>query len=134
MRLAQNYGNGELLTVLNISERLGISKIYLEQVFALLKRGNIVTSAKGAQGGYVLARHPKSVTVFDILSAIELTLFERNDTTVPETAPEIEKAVSLAVFDKLDAVVAKALREITLEELVLEAEQNKTDGGLMFYI
>jgi Rrf2 family protein len=134
IRLAQNYGNGELLTVLSISERLNISKIYLEQVFALLKRGNVVTSVKGAQGGYVLARHPKSVTVYDILSAVELSLFESNDDTVSETAPEIEKAVSHAVYDKLDAVLDKTLREITLEQLVQDTERHKADGGLMFYI
>jgi Rrf2 family protein len=93
-----------------------------------------VTSVKGAQGGYVLARRPNAITVYDILSAVELSLFEGNDETVSETAPEIEKAVTHAVFEKLDAVLEKTLREITLEQLVLDAERHKTDGSLMFYI
>ena len=74
--LAQDYAKGEYTTVLSISEKLGISKIYLEQVFSLLKRGGIVNSVKGSQGGYQLARMPQQITLYDVLSAVELSLFE----------------------------------------------------------
>ena len=132
--LAQKYETGELLPVLSISENLGISKIYLEQVFSLLKRGGVVSSIKGAQGGYHLAGQPKDITLYDILSAVELSLFEQNDATVAETAPEIEKALSQTVFAKLDGVIAETLRGVTLEQLVLEAEKNKPTETLMYYI
>lgn len=56
--MAQQYNSGEHITVISISEKLGLSKIYLEQVFALLKKAEIVSSAKGAQGGYQLTRMP----------------------------------------------------------------------------
>lgn len=74
--IARHSGNGEYITVISISERLGISRIYLEQVFSLLKRGGLVTSVKGAQGGYLLARMPRQISAYDILSAVELSLFE----------------------------------------------------------
>lgn len=134
IHLAQNYNSGEYTTVLSISERFGISKIYLEQVFSLLKRGNIVTSIKGAQGGYQLARSPKALTLYDVLSAVELTLFEQNDATVAETAPEIEKTLVQSVFSALDDTLKNTLAAITLEQLVHEAESHLSDGGLMFYI
>ncbi|GAE87910.1 iron-sulfur cluster regulator IscR [Acetivibrio straminisolvens JCM 21531] len=44
--MAQQYNNGEHITVISISEKLGISKIYLEQVFSLLKKAKIVSSTK----------------------------------------------------------------------------------------
>jgi Rrf2 family protein len=134
IHLAQKYDSGEYTTVLSISERFGISKIYLEQVFSLLKRGNIVNSVKGAQGGYQLARPPKNISLYDVLSAVELTLFENNDATVADTAPEIEKTLEHSVFNRLDDALKKILREITLEHLVNEAESNKPEDGLMFYI
>ena len=57
--LARNYAAGTPITIVSISEKLGISKIYLEQVFSLLKRARLVNSIKGSQGGYQLAvRHP----------------------------------------------------------------------------
>lgn len=132
--LAQNFGTGELIPLISISEKFGISKIYLEQVFTLLKRGAIVTSIKGAQGGYQLARNPKALTLYDILSAVELSLFEQNDATVSETAPEIEKALAQAVYEKLDTAFKSTMRAITLEQLAHEAEKHKADDSLMYYI
>jgi Rrf2 family protein len=134
INLAQKYGTGEHTTVLSISDRFGISKIYLEQVFSLLKRGGIVTSVKGAMGGYQLARSPKMLTLTDILSAVELPLFEQNDATVAEAAPEIEKTLTQSVYSKLDSALKRFMGEITLEQLVHDAEKNKPDDGLMFYI
>ncbi|HPF87499.1 MAG TPA: Rrf2 family transcriptional regulator, partial [Candidatus Limiplasma sp.] len=54
--MAARYATGENITVASLAERLGISKIYLEQVFSLLKKADIVASHKGAQGGYRLSR------------------------------------------------------------------------------
>jgi len=73
--MAQQHESGEYITILSISEKLGISKIYLEQVFSLLKRGNIVNSIKGAMGGYQLTRMPQQITVLDVLKAVELSLY-----------------------------------------------------------
>ena len=67
--MAQQYHSGEFITLISISEKLGISKIYLEQVFSLLKRGELVTSVKGAQGGYQLARIPRQISALDVLTA-----------------------------------------------------------------
>ena len=57
--LARNFASGSPITIISISEKLGISKIYLEQVFSLLKRAQLVNSIKGSQGGYQLSREPR---------------------------------------------------------------------------
>jgi len=132
--MAEYYNNGECITVIRISEKLGISKIYLEQVFSLLKRGGIVNSIKGAQGGYQLARTPQKITVFDILSAVELSLFESAEETVRNKAPEIEAAMRLSAFAVLDSAVKNALEKITLYDLLTESEKHKGEHGFMFYI
>ena len=132
--IARNSPNGESITVVSISERLGISKIYLEQVFSLLKRGALVSSVKGSQGGYLLTRMPRQITVYAILSAVELSLFEPTEESVAQKAPEIETALRLSAFQVLDEAVRTALEKITLDDLVSEAERQKKDQGLMFYI
>ncbi|HHU50407.1 MAG TPA: Rrf2 family transcriptional regulator [Firmicutes bacterium] len=132
--MARLYNNGEYITVLTISEELGISKIYLEQVFSLLKKAELVLSAKGAQGGYQLSRAPKQITVLDVLSAVEVSLFEQTQDTVEEKAPEIEVALRLLVFAALDQRVSRTLSGITLADLVREAEKHRKDQALMFYI
>ena len=132
--MSQQHNSGEYITVLSISEKLGISKIYLEQVFSLLKRGGLVNSVKGAQGGYMLSRTPGQITVFDILSAVEGALFESTEDTVMEKAPDIEKAMRAAVFERLDASLKDALTRVTLDDLVSETEKQKSDSIQMFYI
>lgn len=132
--MAQQYNTGEYITILTISEELGISKIYLEQVFSLLKKAELVFSSKGAQGGYQLSRMPEQITVLDILSAVEVSLFEQIHDTVPEKSPEIENALKLSVFDVLDQSIRKTLNGITLADLVNEAEKHKADQAIMFYI
>ena len=132
--MAQQYSSGESITLLSISEKLGISKIYLEQVFALLKRAGIVTSVKGAQGGYQLARPPRLISALEVLYAVETTLFDKTEDTVAERSPEIETALRADVFDALDVAVAEALKQVTIEQLVLSAERRKSANAGMFYI
>lgn len=106
----------------------------LEQVFSLLKRGGVVNSVQGAQGGYYLTRMPQQITAMDILSAVELSLFENIGETVKKKAPEIEAAMHILVFDKIDDSVKTMLQKITLAQLVSEAEKNKINQGYMFFI
>ncbi|MEA5135946.1 MAG: Rrf2 family transcriptional regulator [Candidatus Fimivivens sp.] len=134
INMAQQYHNGEYITLLRISEKLGISKIYLEQVFLLLRRAELVQSVKGAQGGYQLTRAPEQMTVKDVLMAIEQALFEPTHETVQEKAPNIEAALRLSTFDVLDKAVRETLGNITIANLVNEAEKHKPDGAMMFYI
>jgi Rrf2 family protein len=132
--MAAHYSNGENVTVVSIAERLGTSKIYLEQIFSLLKRGGLLNSVKGAQGGYQLTRAPKQISVSDILCAVESSLFEETKDTVANNAPEIDKAIRSSVFAVLDQTIKETLTHITLEALVLAAEQHKADDKMMFYI
>ena len=95
--LARSYAAGAPITIISISEKLGISKIYLEQVFSLLKRARLVNSIKGSQGGYQLSRAPRAITAYDILSAIELSLMEEAAPASPEKMPELDRALAARV-------------------------------------
>lgn len=132
--MAQNFENGKFITVISISEKFGISKIYLEQVFALLKKGGLVTSVKGSQGGYQLSRPPKQITAYDILHAIENTLFENAEETVADSAPAFEKTLRTSIFERLDSSVINTLKNITLEDLVKDTENNSDVQSMMYYI
>ncbi|NLJ15672.1 MAG: Rrf2 family transcriptional regulator [Clostridiales bacterium] len=132
--MAHRYDSGEYITVLSISERFGISKIYLEQVFSLLKRAGLVNSIKGAQGGYQLAKPPSKTNVYEIFSATELSLFEETEQTVSEKSPEIEDAMKQLVFAPLDEKVKKQLQQITIEMLLSQVEKNKSEQDIMFFI
>ncbi len=132
--MAQYYTSDECITIISISEKLGISKIYLEQVFSLLKRAELVFAAKGAQGGYKLAKPPQAINAYEILKALEQSLFEKTDESVAKQSKEIEQTMQTLVFADIDSAVAAALKKITLYDLVNETEKQKQSSGFMFYI
>ena len=54
-----------------IADAEGLPLAYLEQVVARLKRAGLVMSARGAHGGYWLAREPAEITMYDVVGALE---------------------------------------------------------------
>lgn len=68
LALHQNDGPVSLAA---ISERQAISLSYLEQLFAKLRRNNIVSSTRGPGGGYKLTNNVEEVRVSDIILAVD---------------------------------------------------------------
>ena len=54
-----------------IADAEGLPLAYLEQVVARLRRADLVMSARGAHGGYWLARDPAEITMYDVVGALE---------------------------------------------------------------
>ena len=68
--LALRYGEGAV-SLKSIATSQGLSENYLEQLMAPLRRAGIVKSVRGAQGGYMLARDPKEITIGEIITTVE---------------------------------------------------------------
>jgi Rrf2 family transcriptional regulator, iron-sulfur cluster assembly transcription factor len=73
--LALHQAQGaKTVTLAGISERQNISLSYLEQLFAKLRRKAVVDSVRGPGGGYQLARAVESISVADIVLAVDEAL------------------------------------------------------------
>ena len=131
--LARNYASGSPITIISISEKLGISKIYLEQVFSLLKRANLVHSIKGSQGGYQLARDPRAISAYDILSSIELSLMEKA-APAADKMPELNRALTAKVFMPLDDNIKETLSNVRLDDILTALDAQKDADSLMYFI
>ena len=59
------------MQIKEISANANIPQNYLEQLLSKLRRAGLVTSIRGARGGYVLAKTPEEIKVVDILIALE---------------------------------------------------------------
>ncbi|KEH87777.1 transcriptional regulator [Clostridium novyi A str. 4540] len=68
--LAINYGESPM-SIKSIAKRQNISELYLEQLFSQLRKAKLIKSIRGAQGGYVLNKHPKDISVSDIINVLE---------------------------------------------------------------
>ena len=64
-------GEGKPITLADISSRQEISLSYLEQLFAKLRRRGLVQSVRGPGGGYRLNALPETITVADIIRAVD---------------------------------------------------------------
>jgi Rrf2 family iron-sulfur cluster assembly transcriptional regulator len=65
------HSKGQPVALAEIAERQEISLSYLEQLFAKLRRSNIVRSVRGPGGGYLLARTADDTRVSDIILAVD---------------------------------------------------------------
>ncbi len=69
INLAQNHPGGQAAPA--ISKDMDIPVGFLRQVLQELGRGGLVNSQPGRTGGYALAKEPETITLFDIISALE---------------------------------------------------------------
>ncbi|MBT5442171.1 MAG: Fe-S cluster assembly transcription factor [Gammaproteobacteria bacterium] len=59
------------ISLADISRRQGISLSYLEQLFAKLRKHNLVNSVRGPGGGYQLERDPGQIFVAEIVDSVD---------------------------------------------------------------
>ncbi|OIP52685.1 MAG: hypothetical protein AUK31_02885 [Fibrobacteres bacterium CG2_30_45_31] len=122
------------VTVAKVAEDLGVSKIYLEQVFAMLKKGGLVFSVKGANGGYQLSRSGEKITVYDVVKVIESSLFETGLPMLSEKAAPLESTLNTRVWEELDRTTEVCLTNIRLLDLAQEATKLRAECEFMYYI
>ncbi|NQX87542.1 MAG: Fe-S cluster assembly transcriptional regulator IscR [Halioglobus sp.] len=68
------HGNDRPVSLADISGRQDISLSYLEQLFAKLRRNNLVSSVRGPGGGYRLSRDGHEIFVAEIIDAVNETV------------------------------------------------------------
>ncbi|MBR2692898.1 MAG: Rrf2 family transcriptional regulator [Thermoguttaceae bacterium] len=114
---------GDYIPLRDIAERQDISVKYLEQIIASLARAGFVRSVRGTGGGYRLAKAPEEYTVGMILRLTEGSLapvacleFDQNN------CPRAASCVTLGVWEKLYRAINDVVDNITLADLIQNAE------------
>ncbi len=70
VQLGRHYGTGPA-SLAEIATDEDLPRAYLEQLVVSLRDAGLVTSTRGAHGGYELARAPESISMGDVLRALE---------------------------------------------------------------
>ena len=114
------YSEKESVSISCIAQRENISESYLEQLAGKLKKAGLIKSTRGAQGGYRLAKPAAEISVGDILRALDCQGLK------PEGGCESSDfCVTKLVWQRINDSIAKAVDEITLEELMAEAKKSQ---------
>ncbi len=71
-------GEGGALTIPEISEAEGISPDYTAKLLRILRQGGFISSARGKDGGYSLARPARAIVIGEVMAALGGRMFENN--------------------------------------------------------
>ena len=119
--IALNQEKGAI-TLSLISERQGISLSYLEQLFAKLKKAELVSSARGPGGGYRLSRAASAISVGEIINAVDECVDARK-CGGKSNCQGGEECLSHELWSELSAMIDSYLKSITLQDIV-DKKQN----------
>lgn len=125
--LAGCYGQGPV-GVREVAARQQIPVKFLEQLVSSLRKAGILDSRRGAKGGFLLARAPAAITVFEAVEALEGSLSPT--ACVGDGASLCARTAQCAaqdVWNRAKVALREALEEITLADLV--ARQRAYDDG-----
>ena len=71
LELAAQHEAGEPVRIRDIAERHGIPSRFLVQILLQLKSAGLVSSVRGATGGYRLAKEPGEITLCEVMSVVD---------------------------------------------------------------
>ncbi len=111
------------VSLTDISARQQISPAYLEQIMILLRRAGLVTSVRGAQGGYYLSREAGLITVGEVLMALEGSLAPTDCLRVG-VAPDECDCVPRLVYSKIYDGILGVVNNLTLQDMKNEYYQD----------
>jgi len=128
LELAACFDTGEPVRIRKIAEEHGIPSRFLVQILLQLKGAGLVTSTRGASGGYQLARPPEQITLAEVMSATEGPDEEVTTSAAPGSV--VGKVLESA-WREVAAVQRKMLEKITFDDLVDRARHQAEN---MYYI
>jgi Rrf2 family iron-sulfur cluster assembly transcriptional regulator len=123
--LALHNGEGPV-TLAEISERQKISLSYLEQLFGKLRRQALVSSVRGPGGGYNLAKPLDTVSVADIIIAVDEPI-DATQCGGKENCRDERKCITHDLWMSLNEHIFDYLRSVTLGQLVVQQQAKGDD-------
>ena len=111
----QTAKGGKAVTA-EIAKRQNISQKYLEQILLLLRRANLIDSARGKNGGYSLTRPPSGIRLAEILNALDSTLL--SDASALDSEDGIRMNLKVCLWDQLNRLMREYTDSLTLAELL----------------
>ncbi|MBT5331661.1 MAG: Rrf2 family transcriptional regulator [Porticoccaceae bacterium] len=111
------HGDGAPVSLSDISDRQGISLSYLEQLFSKLRQRSLVNSVRGPGGGYSLARIPDSISVAEIIEAVNESVDATNCAGVGD-CQNGEMCLTHYLWEDLSNQIRLFLGDISLGKLI----------------
>ncbi len=122
VQLAKHHDGLSITRLDALAQREEVSPNFLVQILNDLRRSNIVDSKRGKAGGYVLARNPNEITLYEIVEVLEPALLANSVGGSGESGASVQQA-----WAKASKAFNNHLQNVTLATITIEETQ-------MFYI
>ncbi len=125
MRLA-SYDSDRPISVSELAQDEDIPAPFLEQIFADFKRAGLVSSSRGAKGGYSLQRPSEEINAGEVLSALDGPLVVANCLNEDhEMCARGSSCSTKGVWQRLYDAISNTLESITVAELSQATGRNQ---------
>src|SRR5687767_345606 len=121
--LARLHGSGELAQIEHLARTEAVPANFLAQILCKLRNRGLITSRRGNQGGYTLARAPEQISLYDILMAVEGECLHLSGNHDGRSGHRVKQ-----IWDDVRKGLIEKTKSITLNQL---AVKNPTE---MYYI
>mgnify|MGYP001362669047 FL=1 len=115
------------ISLTEISLRQGISLSFLEQLFLRLKKNNLVLSARGPNGGYVLSKKPEDIKLSNIINAVDekIKTVKCKKESKKGCNGKLVKCITHNLWDDLETHINSFFEKNTLKDIVYREEQKE---------
>lgn len=116
---------GTAVQAVQIAERQGIPKQYLDQLMLILRKSGLVESVRGRQGGYKLAKPAATITLLDVIVALEGPLTNVNFKPAKRRKYVVQNILK-GIWDDLSREACTLLQGKTIDDICREYHRSVT--------
>ena len=110
--LARLHGSGTLAQIEHLARTEAVPANFLAQILGKLREHGLITSRRGNQGGYTLARPPEEISLHDILIAVEGQCLQLSGNHEGRSGRRVKQ-----VWDEISRELVKKTKSYTLDQL-----------------
>ena len=121
--LARLHGSGTLAQIDHLAKTEEVPANFLAQILGQLREHGLISSRRGNQGGYTMARSPGEISLYDIMMAVEGGCLHLSGNFQGRSGRRLKQ-----IWDEISETLVEKTKSYTLDQL---ATKNPTE---MYYI
>lgn len=126
--LACRYGDGPIF-LKDVAVREDISEKYLSQIMIPLRSRGLVSSTRGAHGGYSLAKPPGEITLWEIMESLEGSCTLVDCVEHASVCHRVPTCAARDIWAMLGEKISESLNSVTLDDLA-RMSRDKAENDL----
>ena len=117
----------------DIAKSQQISEKYISRLVIALRKGGMIRSVRGVNGGFHLAMKPEDITLLDVIEVMEGPLSIVDCVFTPKSCDRSGNCAAREIWSKLNSDIRALMSGITLADILAAYERHNASGGDMDY-